>query len=149
MDKVVRVEPVALMPTQAGCAVFLGDGKKVIMFYVDPSIGDAINVALGHETAPRPLTHDLFSSYISAMGGRMMRALIVKFENEIYFARLFIETTNEMMERKIIELDARPSDCIAMAVRSGAPIYFLKEVWEQGKDMTELLEEMRDEHDME
>lgn len=148
MDKVVRVEPVALMPTEIGCAVFLGDGKKVIMFYVDPSIGDAINVAMGNEPAQRPLTHDLFSSYISAMGGRMMRALIVKYDKEIYYARLFIETTNELMQRKIVELDARPSDCIAMAVRSGAPIYFLKEVWEQGKDMSDVLKEMRDEFDI-
>lgn len=144
MDKVVRVEPVALIATQAGCAVFLGDGEKVIMFYVDPSIGDAISAALANEPALRPLTHDLFSSYISAMGGRMMRALIVQYEREIYYARLFIETTNELMERKIVELDARPSDCIAMAVRSGAPIYFLRDVWEQGEDMTALLKEMRE-----
>ena len=148
MNKVVRVEPIALVPTEVGCAVFLGDGKKVIMFYVDPSIGDAINVAMGNDTAPRPLTHDLFSNYISAMGGRMMRALIVKFDKEIYYARLFIETTNELMQRKIIELDARPSDCIAMAVRSGAPIYFLKDVWEQGKDQSALLEDMGEEYDL-
>lgn len=145
MDKVVRVEPVALMATQAGCAVFLGDGEKVIMFYVDPSIGDSINTALANEPAPRPLTHDLFSSYISAMGGRMMRALIVNYEEEVYYGRLFIETSNELMERKIVELDARPSDCIAMAVRSGAPIYFLREVWAQGQDMTDLLKKMREE----
>lgn len=148
MENVVRVEPVALMPTPAGCAVFLGDGEKVIMFYVDPSIGDAINVGLGNDVAPRPLTHDLFTNYISAMGGSMQRTLIVKYDKEIYYARLFIETTNELMQRKIIELDARPSDCIAMAVRAGAPIYFLKDVWEQGKDVSDLLKQMREEHGM-
>ena len=42
----VRVEPVALMPTSAGCAVFLGDGEKVIVFYVEPAIGASINAVM-------------------------------------------------------------------------------------------------------
>ena len=140
---VVRVEPVALMPTQAGCAVFLGDGDKVIVFYVDPSIGASINMALANEPAPRPLTHDLFTDTLRAMGARMMRALVVKVEDEVYFARLFLEAQNEVMDRKIIELDARPSDCIAMSVRSGAPLYFLKSIWDKLEDMSEVLAKMR------
>ena len=140
---VVRVEPVALMPTQAGCAVFLGDGEKVIVFYVDPSIGASINMALANEPALRPLSHDLFTETLKAMGARMMRALVVKVEGEVYFARLFLEAQNEVMERKVIELDARPSDCIAMAVRCGAPLYFLKEIWDNLEDMSGVLAKMR------
>ena len=142
-EDVVRVEPVALMPTQAGCAVFLGDGDKVIVFYVDPSIGASINMALANEPAPRPLSHDLFTDSLSAIGARMTRALIVKVEEEVYFARLFLEAQNEVMDRKIIELDARPSDCIAMSVRCGAPLYFLKSVWNKLEDMSGVLAEMR------
>ncbi len=133
----------ALMPTQAGCAVFLGDGDKVIVFYVDPSIGASINMALANEPAPRPLTHDLFTDTLRAMGARMLRALVVKVEDEVYFARLFLEAQNEVMDRKIIELDARPSDCIAMSVRSGAPLYFLKSIWDKLEDMSEVLAKMR------
>ncbi|MEO1857828.1 MAG: bifunctional nuclease family protein [Rubritalea sp.] len=140
---VVRVEPVALMPTQAGCAVFLGDGEKVIVFYVDPSVGASINMALANDSAPRPLSHDLFTDSLKAMGARMMRALIVKVEGEVYFARLFLEAQNEVMERKIIELDARPSDCIAMSVRCGAPLYFLKEIWDTLDDMADVLIKMQ------
>ena len=131
------------MPTQAGCAVFLGDGDKVIVFYVDPSIGASINMALANEPAPRPLTHDLFTDTLRAMGARMLRALVVKVEDEVYFARLFLEAQNEVMDRKIIELDARPSDCIAMSVRSGAPLYFLKSIWDKLEDMSEVLAKMR------
>lgn len=147
-DEVVRVDPVALMPTQAGCAVFLGDGEKVIVFYVDPSIGASINMALANEPAPRPLSHDLFTSTLTAMGARMMRALIVKVEDEVYYARLFLEAKNEVMERKVVELDARPSDCIAMAVRCGAPLYFLKDIWDGLDDMSELLLKMRTEDEV-
>jgi bifunctional DNase/RNase len=48
------------------------------------------------------------------------------------------------MERKIVELDARPSDCIAIAVRAGASIYVLRDLWEGLDDMTSVLQDMRD-----
>ena len=46
--------------------------------------------------------------------------------------------------RKIVELDARPSDCIAIAVRSGSPIFVVKELWEQLDDMSSVLQDMKD-----
>lgn len=143
MKGVVRVEPIALLPTQAGCAVFLGDGKKAIVFYIDPSIGASINTILANETAPRPLTHDLYTQTLEAFGAKVKRVLIVKVDGEVYFARLFIEAKNEIMQHKVVELDARPSDCLALAVRSGAPIYFLDEVWDACADMSSVLESMR------
>jgi len=54
--ELIQVEPVALMPTQAGCAVFLGDGNKVIVFYIDPAIGSSINSVLANQPSSRPLT---------------------------------------------------------------------------------------------
>lgn len=140
----VRVEPIALMPTQAGCAVFLGDGKKSIVFYIEPAIGASINAALAGQVAPRPLTHDLMMDMLKTFGGSVQRVLIVKVEEDVFYARLFIEAENEIMEKKIIELDARPSDCIALAVRSGAPMFVLESVWEGLKDMTDVLEELRE-----
>lgn len=140
----VRVEPVALLPTQAGCAVFLGDGEKSIVFYIEPSIGASINAALSDSTPPRPLTHDLFNDALKAFGAVVQRVLIVKVENDVFYARLFIEAANEIRERMIVELDARPSDSIALAVRQQAPIYVVKEVWDNLKDMTSVLEELRD-----
>ena len=48
------------------------------------------------------------------------------------------------MERKIVEIDARPSDCIAIAVRSGAPLFVVKDLWERLDDMSSVLQDMRD-----
>src|SRR5690606_6657593 len=93
---------------------------------------------------PRPLTHDLFLLAMQAFGAKVTRAIIVRVENEIYYARLIIEAENEIMERKIIELDARPSDCLALAVRCGAPVYVVRELWDQLEDMSGVLEEMRE-----
>ena len=140
----VRVEPVALMPTSAGCAVFLGNGEKVIVFYIEPAIGASINAVMSGVKPPRPLTHDLFSQVLDAFGGRVDRAVIVKVEGDVFFARMFIHAENEIMERKIIEIDARPSDCLALAVRQEAPIYVMQHVWDDLRDMTDVLAELKD-----
>lgn len=143
MASPVRVEPIALMPTPAGCAVFLGDGEKAIVFYIDIAIGSAINAALGGQTPPRPLSHDLFVHALEGFGAKVSRAVIVAVEDEVYYARLILEAENEIMERKIVELDARPSDCLALCVRTGAPVFVVAELWEKLEDMTPILEEMR------
>ena len=147
MSDLVRVEPVALLPTQAGCAVFLGDGSKAIVFYIDPSVGASINASLSGQLPPRPLTHDLYLLTLEAFGAKVTRALIVRMENEVYYARLILEAENEIMERKIIELDARPSDCLALVVRCGAPFYVVRTLWESLEDMSSVLEEMRSNED--
>jgi bifunctional DNase/RNase len=144
MKNLILVEPIALLPTQAGCAVFLGDGSKAIVFYIDPSLGSSINASLSGQAPPRPLTHDLFLQTLETFGAKVSRAVVVKMEQEIYFARLILEAENEIMERKIIELDARPSDCLALTVRCGAPFYVVKELWDQLADMSGTLKEMRE-----
>lgn len=143
MPDLVRVEPIALLPTPAGCAVFLGDGHKVIVFYIDLAIGASINGVLSGQKSPRPLTHDLFQLTLEGLGARVARTVIVGYEEEVFYARLIIEAENEIMERKIIELDARPSDCLALAVRDGSPIYVIKEIWDPLEDMSDSLDEMR------
>ena len=62
-----------------------------------------------------------------------------------YFARLVLSAENESQEKKIIEIDARPSDCIAMATQQRAPIYVSLDVWDEVQDMTEVLRKMQEE----
>jgi bifunctional DNase/RNase len=149
MSNLVRVEPIALLPTQAGCAVFLGDGKKSIVFYIDPGVGASINASLSSQLPARPLTHDLFLLALETFGAKISRAVIVRMEQEVYYARLIVEAENEIMERKIVELDARPSDCLALVVRCGAPFYVVKELWDRLDDMSGVLADMRKEGDTE
>lgn len=144
MASLVRVEPVALLPTQAGCAVFLGDGNKAIVFYIDPAVGASINASMAGQSPPRPMTHDLFLLALESLGAEVRRVVIVSVEEDIYYARLIFEAQNEIMERKIVELDARPSDCLALAVRCGAPVFVVREVWDALPDMAGVLEEMRE-----
>lgn len=143
MADLVRVEPVALLPTQAGCAVFLGSGSKTIVFYIDPAVGTAINAAMSGQTPQRPMTHDLMMAALEAFGARILRAVITRVDQDIYYARLILEAENEVMERKIVELDARPSDCLALTVRADAPLYVVRSVWDALEDMSAVLNEMR------
>ena len=87
---------------------------------------------------------DRFNDALRAFGAAVQRVVIVRVESDVFFARLFIEAENEVSEKLIVELDARPSDSIALAVRQQAPIYVVKEVWDVLKDMTSVLEELRD-----
>jgi hypothetical protein len=143
MPDLTRVEPIALMPTQAGCAVFLGDGHKVISFFIDPAIGASINAVLAGQKPERPLTHDLFLMSLEAFGARLQRVVIVCMKDEVYFARVIFQVENEIQEKKIVELDARPSDCIALAVRAHAPMYVVTDLWDSLADVSDTLEEMR------
>lgn len=143
MPELIQVEPVALLPTQAGCAVFLSDGDKAIMFYIDPAIGSSINASMTGQKPQRPLTHDLYLMTLDTFGAKVSRVLIVNMENEIYYARLVIEAQNEVMERKIVELDCRPSDALAIAVRSGTPVHVVKDLWMRLEDMSGLLKEIQ------
>ena len=123
--------------------MFLGDGEKVISFFIDPSIGVSINAVLAGQKPERPLTHDLFLMTLEAFGAQLQRVVIVDMKEEVYFARVIFQVENEIQEKKIVELDARPSDSIALAVRVNAPIYVVTALWASLTDVSDTLEEMR------
>lgn len=138
----IQVRPISLLPTPMGCGMFLSDGEKVVLLYIDPSIGASMNEVLSEEESERPQTHDFFHSFIEAVGGEMIGAYIVREEDEVFYAMATFQVENEVSEKKIVQLDCRPSDCISMALRADIPIFFLKEVWEKQPDMSDLLENL-------
>lgn len=145
MDKsVVQIEVKNVLATSAGSAVFLVNADKVFVIYVDHSVGSAINMFLHGTPKPRPQTHDLFADVLTALGARVERVVINDFTDTVFFARLIIVAENELDERKIIEIDARPSDSIALAVQAEAPIYVASHVWEAVEDMSIVLKKMQD-----
>jgi bifunctional DNase/RNase len=62
-----------------------------------------------------------------------------------YFARLVLSAEDELQQKKIIEIDARPSDCVAMATQQSAPIFVSLDVWDEVEDMTEVLRNIQQE----
>ena len=141
---VVQVEVKNVLATSAGSAIFLGNDEKVFVIYVDHSVGAAINMFLHGTPKPRPQTHDLFADVLTSLGAHVDRVVINDFTDTVFFARLIIVAENELEERKIVEMDARPSDSIALAVQAGAPIYVANHVWESVEDMSVVLKKMQD-----
>ncbi|MET0253861.1 MAG: bifunctional nuclease family protein [Terrimicrobiaceae bacterium] len=140
---VVQVQIKALIPTNAGVAVFIGNAEKIFVIYVDPSVGSAINMFVNGASKERPLTHDLMALILAAVGAKVDRVIVNDLKSGTYFGRLIITAENELQQRKIIELDSRPSDCLAMATQQKAPIFVSREVWDEVEDMSDVLETMQ------
>lgn len=139
---VVEAQVRGVLPTNAGRAVFLGNDEKVFVIYVDESVGAAIAMFLNGTHKERPLTHDLMMLLMAAVGAKVERVIINDLKTSTYFARLILSAENELQQRKIIELDARPSDCIALATAQKAPIYVSQDVWDEVDDMSDVLKKM-------
>ena len=127
------------MPTANGCAVFLGTDTKTFVIYVDHSVGSTIRMTLDGVKKERPLTHDLIGSILLGLGARLDHVVINDAREGTFYARILLQMENEL-GRKIIELDARPSDSIVLALQSKRPIYVAGPVLENTEDMTEILE---------
>ena len=141
---VVPVEVRSVLPLNAGRAIFLGNDEKVFVIYVDEQVGVAISMLIKGESRERPMTHELTVHLMTALGAKVDRVVINDVKNETYFARLIVSCQNELFQRKIIELDGRPSDCIALAIAQKAPIYVAKEVWEEVEDRSEVLRQIKE-----
>jgi hypothetical protein len=142
---VIEVQVRAVVPTTGGCAVFVGNDEKIFVIYVDQTVGQAITMFMRGAQKERPLTHDLMANILMALGARIDRIVINDLKRGTYFARMILSAENELHQRKVMEIDARPSDCIAMAAQQKAAIYVSREVWEEVDDMADVLRKMEEE----
>lgn len=137
---VIEVQVRAVLPLEGSFAVFLGNETKVFVIYIDESVGTAISMFMRGVSKERPLTHDLVGHLLLAFGARVERVVINNINGSVFHARLIISAENELQTtRKVIELDARPSDSIAMAVQQSAPIFVAKSVWDTVEDVSDTL----------
>ena len=140
-NSVVAVSVKGVMPTSNGCAVFLGSDEKTFVIYMDRAIGEAIQRAVNGEQAERPITHDLMLTLLDGLGAEVERVVINDVEDGTFFARLIVSMENEL-GHKIVEVDARPSDSIVLALTSEKPLYAAQKVLDSVDDMTEILEKI-------
>ncbi len=138
-NDVVAATIKGVMPTANGCAVFLGNEDKTFVIYVDHSVGNAIRMTLNGEKKERPLTHDLIGHILLGLGAQLDHVVVNDAREGTFFARILLRMENEL-GKKIVELDARPSDSIVLALQQRRPIYVARPVFEAVEDMTEILE---------
>ncbi len=136
---VIEVSVRGVMPTANGCAVFLGNDDKTFVIYVDHSVGNAIQMTLDGVRKERPLTHDLISQIFLGLGVKLEHVLINDVNEGTFYARILLRMDNEL-GKKIVEIDARPSDSTVLALQNRRPIYVNHDVFASVEDMTEILE---------
>ena len=91
---------------------------RYLPIWIGPAEADAIAVKLQGVAVPRPLTHDLLSSVIDTLGATVSSIIVNDLKNDTFFAKVILE-----VDGKQLEVDSRPSDALALAVRTGVTIF--------------------------
>ena len=136
MSNLVEAEIWTVAKTDQGNAVLVKplDGDKAVPIFIGPLEAQNILLGLGEVEIPRPLTHDLLLSILSNLDTRLVRVDIHTLSEGTYFSNLILERAG-----KRLEVDARPSDSLALAVRADCPIYIdLDLVEESGVSLEQL-----------
>jgi bifunctional DNase/RNase len=125
----VRIHSLNIDATTNSPVVLLKDvsdeDARLMPIWIGHAEAMAILLRLQGVEPPRPLTHDLFRSAIEALGFALERVEITRLEESTFFAALVLRG-----EERRLALDARPSDSMALAVRTGSPIFVADDVWE-------------------
>lgn len=105
------------------------DGARVLPIWIGPAEASAIAMEMQGLKPPRPMTHDLLKAVISGLGASMRRVHISAIKDKTYFAELWLARDDHLFQ-----LDARPSDSIALALRMNAPIFTEVDLLELGQE---------------
>jgi hypothetical protein len=106
------------------------DGARVLPIWVGPSEASAIALQIENIAPPRPMTHDLLRDVIGALGVTVSRVIISALKGSTFFAFLELRQGAD-----VLLVDARPSDALALAIRTRAPVFVRSEVLEQARSM--------------
>ena len=140
-EELTEVNVKGVMPTSNGCAVFLGCEEKTFVIYVDPAIGNAIHMTINQVKKERPLTHDLIGLILTGLEASIERVVVNDVDEGTFFARIFLKMDNEL-GTKMVELDARPSDSMVLALQMKKPIFTSRKVLDSVDDMSEILDKI-------
>jgi bifunctional DNase/RNase len=109
---------VSLMNYQRVVILKEKDSDRYLPIWIGPAEADAIAVRLQDVSVARPLTHDLLRSVIDTLGAVVEYVVVNDLSNDTFFARIMLQ-----MDGRAVEIDSRPSDAIALAVRAQVPIF--------------------------
>lgn len=118
VEMVIDSIRVSLMSYQRVVILKEKDSDRYLPIWIGPAEADAIAVKLQDVQVARPLTHDLLRSLIEAFGGTVNHILVNDLANDTFYARIAVN-----IDGRSLEVDSRPSDAIAIAVRAQVPIF--------------------------
>lgn len=102
------------------------DADRYLPIWIGADVADAIAFRLQDVSVPRPQTHDLLSNLVAELGGTITSVVVNDLKDDTFFAQIHVEH-----DGKTLEIDSRPSDAIALAVRAEVPIYVIDDVIER------------------
>ena len=108
-------------------ALVLGEagGERQLPIIIGATEAQAMVIEMKGIVPPRPLTHNLFASVLEVLGVKLMRILIYKVDNGVFYSYLYMKA-----EETILRIDARTSDAVALALRMNAPIFVYEDILE-------------------
>jgi bifunctional DNase/RNase len=127
IEMVVDSIRVSLMNYQRVVILKEKASERYLPIWIGPAEADAIAVKVQGVSVPRPLTHDLLYSIIVALGASIYSVLLSDLKNDTFYAKIVFNAGDRKME-----VDSRPSDALALAVRAGVPIYAEEAVLDKG-----------------
>jgi bifunctional DNase/RNase len=108
------------------------EGERFLPIWIGPFEADAITIELQGVEVARPLTHDLLKSMVTLLGAEVLRVVISDLANDTFYARIVLD-----VEGDELEVDSRPSDAIALAVRCSAPVLVSEQVMDRASIVPE------------
>ena len=126
MELVIDSIRVSLLNHQRVVILKQKEIERYLPIWIGPPEADAIAVRLQEVSVPRPLTHDLLHNSIKDLGGVIDHIVVSSMENDTYYATIVVQRGDKM-----VEIDARPSDALALAVRAGVQIFAAPEVMDK------------------
>jgi bifunctional DNase/RNase len=123
----MKVRGIAVDPNLKTPAVILTDEdeKRYLPIWIGVAEATAIFIQLNEQVLPRPMTHDLLKNILETLGAKVVKILVNDINQNTFFARIFLEQSDSGEK---YEIDARPSDAIALALRTGSPIFVSEKV---------------------
>jgi len=109
------------------------DGTRMLPIWIGPSEASSIAIELTGRKFQRPLTHDLLKTVIEGLEAKVPRIAIVDLREKTYYAKVFLARGDE-----VLAIDARPSDCIALALRTKSPIFVREELLRDDESMEDV-----------
>lgn len=134
-----RAQVAEVLVTREGPAVLLTDADKQVVMPIFVGGTEAMAITLRHERRryQRPLTHDLLDAMVQKLGGKILKVHIDGVKGGVFVGRVFLDVPAD----GVTEIDARPSDAIALALGNGVPIYVKDEVFQEAGITKEQLEQ--------
>jgi bifunctional DNase/RNase len=114
----VGKQPIVLLKT--------AEGNKFLPIWIGHAEAAAILMKLQSQSAPRPMTHDLMSDMLEQLGAQLVKITVTELRENTFYAQITV-----VQDGQEIEVDSRPSDAIALAIRAEAPIYAAERVIEE------------------